>query len=72
MTIERSNDNRVQFKSLRTGDVFVGANGSVFMCIENVAIRAKDFNAVNLENGLLYRYDESIYVDKRPNAILKI
>ena len=73
MTIERVNDNRVQFKTLRTGDVFVDERGSVLMCIENTYNgEDEEYNAVNLEDGLLYYYDEIIYVDKKPTAILKV
>lgn len=74
MTIERTNDNRVQIKSLRLGDVFVDGRGSVLMRIENIRREGgeESYNAVSLEDGLLYWYDEAVYVDKKPNAILKI
>lgn len=74
MTIERTNDNRVQIKSLRLGDVFVDGKGSVLMRIENICREGgeEDYNAVSLEDGALYYYNATDYVDKKPNAILKI
>ena len=72
MTIERINDNRVQFKSLRAGDVFIDERSSVLMRIENVFDDDEENNAVNLEDGSLHYYDDVIYVDKKPTAILKI
>lgn len=73
MTIEQ-NDNRVQIKSLRLGDVFVGKKGSVLMKIESFCPEGgeEEYNVVNLKNGLLYHYDATEYVDKKTNAILKI
>ena len=72
MTIERVNENRVQFKSLRGGDVFVDERISVLMRIESVYDDDGEYNAVNLEDGSLHYYDDVIYVDKKPTAILKI
>jgi hypothetical protein len=72
MTIERVNENRVQLKTLRCGDVFVDERGSVLMRTEDIHDGDEEYNAVNLEDGLLYYYDEIIYVDKKPTAILKI
>ena len=73
MTIERVNVDRVQFKTLRTGDVFIDARGSVLMRIEDVCDGDEEkYNAVDLEGGLLYYYDSAIYVDKKPTAILKV
>lgn len=44
------------------------------MRIENICREGGEekYNAVSLEDGLLYWYDEAVYVDKKPNAILKI
>jgi hypothetical protein len=73
MTIERSNADRVQFKTLRCGDVFIDERGSVLMRTESVYNGDDgEYNAVNLEDGLLYIYDEILYVEKKPTAILKI
>ena len=72
MTIERVNVDRVQFKTLRCGDVFISERGSVLMRIESVYDDDGEYNAVNLEDGLLYYYDEIIYVEKKPTAILKV
>ena len=74
MKIEHVNSNRVRIESLRSGDVFVDDNGSVLMYIEHVPNEDGDdeYNAVSLEDGLLYCYNEASYVDKKPNAILKI
>ena len=72
MTIERVNVDRVQFKTLRTGDVFIDERGSVLMCVESIFNDDGEYNAVNLEDGLLYYYNDIIYVDKKPTAILKV
>lgn len=73
MTIERVNADRVQFKTLRCGDVFIDERGSILMRIADVYDGdEKKYNVVNLEEGFLYCYDEAIYVDKKPTAILKI
>ena len=74
MTIERSNADRVQFKTLRCGDVFIDERGSILMRTEDICGDLGDgnYNAVNLEDGLLYYYDEVLYVEKKPTAILKI
>ena len=72
MTIERVNDNRVQFKSLRAGDVFVDGGDSVLIRIESVYDDDGEYNAVSLEDGRLYYFDDIVYVDKKPTAILKI
>ena len=73
MTIERVNIDRVQFRTLRAGDVFVDERGSILMRIEEVCDGDEEkYNAVNLEDGLLYCYPEVVYVDKKPTAILKV
>ena len=72
MTIERVNADRVQFKSLRGGDVFITPKGSILMRIESVYDDDGEHNAVSLEDGRLYYFDEVVYVDKKPTAILKI
>ena len=66
MTIERSNADRVQFKTLRCGDVFIDERGSILMRTESVYNGDDgEYNAVNLEDGLLYYYDEILYVEKK-------
>ena len=72
MTIERVNIDRVQFRTLRPGDVFIDGRGSILMRIEDVCDGDEKYNVVNLEDGLLYCYDEVIYVEKKPTAILKV
>lgn len=73
MTIERVNVDRVQFRTLRAGDVFIDERDCVLMRIEEVYNEDDEkYNAVSLVNGLLYYYDEFIYVDKKPAAILKV
>ena len=62
MKITRKNNNKVDFASLKNGDVFQDGD-NIFMAIDEVENKnGGSYNTVNLETGVLTRFYGDEYV----------
>ena len=62
MKITRKNNNKVDFASLKNGDVFQDGD-NIFMAVDEVENKnGGSYNAINLETGVLTRFYGDEYV----------